>query len=389
MIDYSGSLSSSKSLVNRVLLLENIFKNFKSSWFTEAQDVILLNKALRSNEKETFFVGEGGTTFRFLSVFLSSQKGEWKIKANPTLLKRPHDDLYNFFDDQGVECKVRDDSMILKSSGWNLNRPLKVSSQKTTQVLSAVFLSALRFKKSFILQLKNKQESNYFKMTEDLLKNLGLEYTKKDDQIIFNSVKELDGIYEIEGDWSSSAFLYVLAALKGEVNITNLEEKSLQPDSVVLKILKDSGVDVDGFRVSSKNFGIYNSQKINLRNFPDLFPVLSAFFAFTKGRSHLFGAYQLAFKESNRIFEVYKILNLCGYKIKKYDDGVTIIGEGDKILDHEEFEFDCSTDHRIFMCAYILKFAGYKINIIGEKSIKKSFPDFFDLEKRHVFFDRS
>ena len=468
MIKYLGPVPSSKSLINRALLLEQSFSGFKSKWSSQSMDVLLLDKALRNlncnelnhkelnrydlnynelnynelncnelNHKELnrydlnynelncnelnynelncneFYVGEGGSTFRFLSVLLSSLVGEWRVKASSFLLKRPHDDLFNFFDSQSIDYKVQSDTLSIRSKGWDLTQPLQITSLKTTQVASAVMLVALKFKKSFSMVLKNSFDSNYFLMTEKLINELGVQFTKSRNRIDFSPVNnEMNLTYSIEGDWSSAAFLYILGALKGEVEIANLTKNSFQPDSKILNLLRESQVSVEGFRVDSSNFGKYKAQAINLKESPDLFPVLSAFFVFSEGETKLFGAPQLAFKESNRIEKVYDLLNLCGYKVVKKSDGLTIKGEGkgegkskskgksegksngkgngkgNKVLEHEPFAFDCSMDHRIFMCAYILKSMGYSIEIIGKESINKSFPEFFDLEGKHVFSDR-
>jgi 3-phosphoshikimate 1-carboxyvinyltransferase len=391
MIDFKGSISSSKSLVNRALLLKQSFKDFKVNWKSEADDVIYFERAIENLDQPFFYVGEGGTTFRFLSVYLSSLKGEWIISAKPNLLKRPHQDLYDFFDSLNIEYELSGETLKIKTQGWNLSEgELSVSSVHTTQVISAVLLTALGFKKPFSIKTLSTQDSNYFLMTINFIRSLGVDCQINSDRIYVNNIEILEGSsLEIEGDWSSAAFLYVLGALNGKVEITNLKQGSIQPDSVILKFLKDAGVPVEDFKVSSKSHQDLIPQHLNLKESPDLFPVLSALLCFASGESRLFGAPQLIFKESNRISEVFKLLDMCGVKVNKTSDGIQIFGEGRAVKDHKSFDFDCSGDHRIFMCAYIMKFMGYKVNIKGEESIKKSFPDFFDLEKKHVFFNRS
>jgi len=110
--------------------------------------------------------------------------------------------------------------------------------------------------------------------------------------------------------------------------------------------------------------------------------------AFCEGEGMLYGALQLIYKESNRVDEMKRLLNSCGYKTEPVDGGLKVFGCGSKILEHKEFSFDCSLDHRIFMAAYILKYMGYKINITGSESIEKSFPEFFKFEEKYVFLNR-
>jgi len=392
MINFKGSISSSKSLVNRALLLEASEPNFKAHWASKALDVVLLKEALSNIQlKKEFYVGEGGTTFRFLSVFLSSFNKSCFIKAEKSLLDRPHEDLFDFFKFQKVDYEMTDNGLRLESRGWLNKSSLEASSFHTTQVATAVLLTALRFNSPFELKFKHELESDYFKMTVKLLKELGLELSSSEAALSLNEGSSLSTKnYNIGADSSSAAFMYTLGALNGCVEVENLNLSSYQPDLIVLDILKKSGVDVDKFKVSSKNLKkTYDAQDINLKSSPDLFPVLAAFFAFCEGESKLFGASQLVFKESNRIEEVYKLLSLCGYRVLKNNDGLNIVGNGLVINDHKPFDFDCSKDHRIYMCAYVLEFMGYKINIIGEESIKKSFPEFLDLKETYVFSNRS
>ncbi len=403
MLVYKGKLPSSKSLVNRCLLLEAIFSSFKAQWSAEAKDVVLLKEALLkfkdsskdvsdSNTLVQFQAGFGGTTFRFLSVYLSSFKGEYKILCSKKLLERPHEDLFIFFKFQGIEFRVESDGLWIQSNGWSSVKDLEVSSTRTTQVATAVLLTALRFKEFTRLKFLSQMESDYFLMTVDLLKSLGFlvewdSLSLKVDQN-YNPL-DVKKEFEVEADWSTASFLYVLSALKGDVEFLNLKKDSLQPDAVVLDILESLGVKRANFKVSSENFGTYTSKSFDIKKYPDLFPVLMVVLAFCDGEGELFGASQLVYKESNRVDEIKKLLSLCGYKTVSVDGGLKVFGCGSKILDHKEFSFDCSLDHRIFMAAYILKYMGYKINIKGSESIEKSFPEFFKFEEKYVFFNRS
>lgn len=405
IFNFEGHLSSSKSLVNRALLLQAVLGEdcpLHFEWESKALDVIYLEKALKNlKQNNTFQVGQGGTTFRFLAVFLSSQPGNWEIQGDESLFKRPHSDLIEFLDFQKVDFKMSNHSLKISSQGWLHKKNIKVSSLKTTQVLTAVVICSLAFDHDFCIHVNGQQESDYFNLTLKFLKDCGYEITFKEKtlQIIRKIQKTNEKRHaeilklSIDADWSTASFLFVMGALCGHCCVKNLNYNDSQPDSIILEVLKSSGVDVASKKnatnkkngdlkknsVTFKNRAKHTGQNINLRLFPDLFPVLSVFFAFANGPSKLYGAPSLTLKETDRINEVYKILSLCGYKVEKLKDGIAIQGEGDHVLEHKPFEFDCSKDHRIFMSAYILKRKGYNISILGSESINKSFPEFFKL----------
>lgn len=385
------ALSSSKSLVNRYLILKEGHPCLSLEWSSEASDVVSLERALRNYKKEAVLdIGEGGTSFRFLVVYLSSQVGEWTLKCKPSLLRRPQEELFQAVRSLGAQIAQVDDKTVeLKSNGWNANE-VSIDVEKTTQVLTALTLTAVSIKKPLKIKTLNKGlNSDYFLMTYNFLKQLGFKLDKNESCVeVFENlalsqekIKKEANIKTIEADWSSSAFLFVLAALKGELNISNLEKESLQPDSIITEILKKSGVDVPSFKSVRMADTPYSSLNLNLQKSPDLFPVLAVFSCFCSGQSRLSGAPQLKYKESDRIQKMHELLNLCGYKTEKIEGGLSVQGESDRVLEHEPFSFDVSSDHRLFMACEILIAKGYQITLKGENSILKSFPEYIDLKK--------
>jgi 3-phosphoshikimate 1-carboxyvinyltransferase len=378
-------LSSSKSLVNRYLILKKGCPELELEWSSAALDVVRLEKSLCDfDKKNTLHIGEGGTSFRFLMVFLSSQAGEWTVICKSSLLRRPQDELFDAVRRLGSDVKQIDETRVfIKSEGWR-NKTVNINAEKTTQVLTALMLTAVSQKKELTINLnKEGMNSDYFLMTQNFLKFFGVEVLKKPQGFFVSSQQKLSqpNFKSIEGDWSSAAFLFVLAALNGELEISNLMNPSLQPDSVITQILKKSGVNTLAFNKVAISEKTYKPLDVDLQKSPDLFPVLSVFSCFCEGKSILKGAPQLKYKESDRIQKIYDLLKFCGYKVNKRNDGLEIYGEGRLVREHKAFSFDVSSDHRLFMAAEILISMGYDIHIVGEDSILKSFPEYFNLKK--------
>ncbi|KAK6021379.1 flavin reductase [Ostertagia ostertagi] len=63
--------------------------------------------------------------------------------------------------------------------------------------------------------------------------------------------------YNIEGDWSSAAFLFVAGAIAGEISVTGLDVFSEQGDKTIMQaIMETEGVTMD--LVSFENLPVYN-----------------------------------------------------------------------------------------------------------------------------------
>lgn len=390
--EYNGKISSSKSLVNRYLILKNEHPEMNLAWHSNAEDVLYLESALKymKEKNASLYVGQGGTTLRFLAVYLSAKKGSWTLKGKKELFKRPQDELVRSLHSLGARVELSEDSLKIESQGWQ-EKEIEVSCEKTSQVATAVLITAAALNKELKLRLNNiNKSSDYLKMSIKFLNKFGLNLSLKDsgqgkgEIDISSSTKLSTSLKQIEGDWSSAAFMYSMGVLFGCVEITNLEkyENSLQPDSQILSLFKNMGVNLENFKV--KKTDVLRPIKVEIKESPDLFPVLCSLLVFAHGESYIYGAPQLAFKETNRIKEIKSLLSQCGYSVQESDDGggLKIKGEGMVVLEHMPFDFDCSYDHRLVMAAFMLKMKGYKINIKGEESINKSFPEFFEIFSR-------
>ncbi|MFB1023679.1 MAG: 3-phosphoshikimate 1-carboxyvinyltransferase, partial [Vicingaceae bacterium] len=82
-------LPSSKSISNRLLIAQALSGNtIVLENLSEAEDTVLLQKALASNE-ETVNVGMAGTAFRFLTAYYSISKVTRILTGSERMLQRP------------------------------------------------------------------------------------------------------------------------------------------------------------------------------------------------------------------------------------------------------------------------------------------------------------
>ena len=117
---------------------------------------------------------------------------------------------------------------------------------------------------------------------------------------------------------------------------------------------------------------------INLKGWPDLFPVLCVLCAKAEGLSKLSGISHLAFKESNRLNKMAELLKACGIAITTQDNKCSIHGK--KIWPKiSPFLFDTANDHRMVMAGELLSAFGVPVTIQGKHSVNKSFPEFYSI----------
>ena len=186
--------------------------------------------------------------------------------------------------------------------------------------------------------------------------------------------------YKIEPDMSSCFALAAAACLGGEARFVDFPEDSLQPDFRFLDILDYMGAEIDERWKWTRFLRSKNLEpiEVDLEDSPDLFPVLAVLCAFAAGRSRLYGAGHLKYKESNRLDKTCELLTQIRVHFTQFEDGIEIDGPFNLNL-VSAFSFDPDQDHRMAMAAGLLKKAGVPVSIVTPEVVNKSFPEFFKI----------
>jgi 3-phosphoshikimate 1-carboxyvinyltransferase len=119
----------------------------------------------------------------------------------------------------------------------------------------------------------------------------------------------------------------------------------------------------------------------DLKNAPDLFPVLAILCANSEGESLLFGAKHLVNKESNRIEAISQLLDKIGRKHQKKDDGI-LIEKQSPAYTASNFTFSSFNDHRIAFAAGLAIAMGCKIELDEPRVVEKSFSSFWSVLRK-------
>ena len=299
-------------------------------------------------------IGNSGTTYRFLTAlsFLADKK--IRLKGSKRIAERPIKELL----------------LALESLKIKTNNPEKITvdSAKSSQFLSALLLISPLLNKDVILKSKNLASAPYVAVTLGLMEKFGVKVITKNNTYIISKTKEYKSVdYKIESDYSSAAFLLAEKAISGsKIKILDLNPDSVQGDKFILEIIK---------KMHADNLKI---MEIDMKNYPDLVPIVSVLAAFSQGKTKITNIAHLRLKESDRISSVTKELNKAGIRVVEKKDSLEIIGGAP-----QGAEFDTHEDHRIAM-----SFAVLGLNAKGKSVIKngevvnKSYPNFWkDLKK--------
>ncbi len=339
--------------------------------------------------KEPLFCRESGTTLRLLTAVCALVNGKCVLTGEKSLMGRPIKPLLEALKKLGVKCALRNNSIIVEN---NL-APLETSSLMgfvggkteirgdiSSQFVSALLLIAPFAKKEVKINLTTPLESKpYVLMTIEAQKKFGVKinYSKNLRRFWVRKQNYKPAEYLVEGDWSSAAPFLAAGIIGGKVEVENLNSKSLQADREIIKVFKKMNGRVkirkDSVLAEEKESEL-KPLKFNVRDCPDLFPIICILAAIAKGKSEILGIERLGIKESNRLEEMRRGLKEMG--IKAYLEKNRFFIEGGKprggIIDSE--------DHRIIMAFAILGLAAEGKTIIkNAECVSKSFPEFFDV----------
>ena len=195
------------------------------------------------------------------------------------------------------------------------------------------------------------------------------------DPALFSIPEDLE--LAIEPDWSAAAAMLVAGALSGSVEVS-ANPGSLQADILVLDILDKAGAVINftagGVIVSQPPGGSLAAFDADLRDAPDLFPVLSVLAAHCHGVSRLSGLGRLTHKETNRREAIAEMLAAFGVSTQVSGDDLVIAGP----QSFKQGVADGKGDHRVVMAAVLcaLRAPGAS-TITGAEAVSKSYPGFF------------
>lgn len=318
---------------------------------------------------------ESGSTLRFLIPIFSLTHEKILFTGKNRLLKRPQKIYEEIFTDIGAHFDQNDERIEIQGALTSGEYTLQgnVSSQFISGLL---FTLPLLEKDSRIHILPPFESKSYIDLTIQMMKKFNVQIQWEDDLTLFiqGNQKYQPKDVIIEGDFSQFAFFGVLAAINSELEITGMDPASLQGDKQILDILQDFHACVEK---KENSYHIKPStliaSDIDLKNCPDLGPILCILAMFSKGMTHIKNASRLRLKESDRIEAMISECAKMGCLIEASEDEMIIHGTYHK----PALPLSGWKDHRIVMaCAVALTILGGEIE--GCEAVSKSYPTFFE-----------
>ncbi|MCY0970657.1 3-phosphoshikimate 1-carboxyvinyltransferase [Chryseobacterium wangxinyae] len=384
-------ISGSKSISNRLLILESLFSNIKIGNLSNSQDTQLLKKALSTNS-ETVDIHHAGTAMRFLTSYYSIQEGKTTILTGSGRMKeRPIKNLVTALQNLGIKIEYleNEDFPPLKITGKKITQSkVDVPANISSQFITSLLLIAGKLEDGLEINLVGEITSrSYIEMTLDILTKFGIKNTFEGNTIRVENFKVNDQSsivnYEVESDWSSASYFYSFAAIgRKTIHLKSFYKESTQGDAAIVDIYeKFFGIKTTFTEEEQKitlqpidNFKFPEKIILDMNNCPDIAQTLCVTAAALKIPFEISGLGTLKVKETDRLLALHNELKKLGTETEITD--LTI-----KSLEFKDAEENISIktyqDHRMAM-----SFAPFclikHLNIENESVVEKSYPMFWE-----------
>ncbi|MDQ8179808.1 3-phosphoshikimate 1-carboxyvinyltransferase [Pelagicoccus sp. SDUM812005] len=418
----SVTVPGSKSITNRALIIaaladgETLLQNCLFSEDTEIMVKALQDlgfdvqpdpqaKTIRviglageiPNKKAELFVGNSGTSARFLTAFLClSQGGDYILDGVPQMRKRPIADLADTLNQLGTQIETTDGfaPLRIRANGLAGGRA-SIDASSSSQFVSALVMAAPYAESGIEIVMEDTSvRRSYIDMTLAMLKQFGVPKSALSASEAGYAIQrhtpyqaKPDG-YLVEGDASAASYFFALpVAVTGVLEIHGVTQDSLQGDIAFSGRMEEAGAYIVWDKRSATVHYEPGAQPESLEGsfypYSDTFLTAAAIAPLFNGTTTIEEIGHTRHQECDRIAAMADGLQRVGQKVSETEGSLTITPQPLQPATIATYH-----DHRVAMSFGIL--GSYDalgngqawLQIEDPTCCKKTFPDFFQvLEK--------
>lgn len=384
--NHTIGISGSKSISNRLLVLEKLFGNISIHNLSDSKDTRILEQALSSDD-DTIDIGHAGTAMRFLTAFFAVQEGRTVLLTGSERMKqRPVGFLVNALRELGaqIEYTEKEGYPPLRITGTALTgNQVTIPAHISSQFISALLLTGTKLPGGLHVELEGEVTSKpYIELTLSILTQLGISNHFEKNRITVQPRTEIQKpqTFRVESDWSSASYFYALATLgRKPIQLKSFFAGSKQGDARIAEIFE-------------QNFGIHtqftedlitlnpvsdfqNPARItlNMNDCPDLVQTVCVVAAALRIPFDISGLATLKIKETDRLIALQNELRKTGASADITD--TTIKCDTFEAPD-AEIIIKTYDDHRMAMSFAPLCLL-YNVRIENSAVVEKSYPAFW------------
>jgi 3-phosphoshikimate 1-carboxyvinyltransferase len=332
------------------------------------------------------FVGNSGTTARFITALLCLGHGEFVVDGVERMRQRPLAPLLGALQQLGVDVESINENgcppIRVRASGVT-GGCVKLDGNTSSQYFSALLMVAPVTRCGLTIAVEGDLVSKpYVDMTADTMRAFGAAMSN-DDYRSFHvpgdqPYRAIE--YRVEPDASAASYFFALAAAtSGRVRVRNLGSGSVQGDVHFVDVLEKMGCEVtrgpDSIEVRGPR--TLRGVDVDMVGISDTVQTLAAIAPLASEPVVIRNVGHIRHKETDRLTALVTELRRLGVDVQEHEAGLSIRPSAINRATIETYG-----DHRMAMSFAILGSAVPGIEIRDPDCVAKTFPDFFQRLER-------
>ena len=332
------------------------------------------------------FVGNSGTTARFLTAALTLGAGEFHLDGVPRMRERPIAPLIDALNQLGADVSSVEGNgcppLVVRAHGLR-GGTARLAGDTSSQFFTGLLIAAPYAETGVRIEVDGELVSRpYITITADVMTAFGV--TPEIDDTDWRSFAVAPGQryrgrhYVVEPDASNASYFFAAAAVTGgEIAVDGLGSRSHQGDLQFVRVLETMGCEVTMTETSTAvrgpADGILRGGEFDFNAISDTAQTLAAIAPFADGPVTIRGIAHNRVKETDRIGAVATELRKLGQVVDELADGMTIRPHPVTPAEIETYD-----DHRMAMSFAITGLRANGVSILDPACVAKTFPSFFD-----------
>jgi len=328
------------------------------------------------------FVGNSGTTARFLTGYVALGHGRYRIDGTPRMRERPIQPLLDALSTLGVRATAENGTgcppVIVEATGIQGGNA-EIAGSLSSQYLTSLLLVAPYMEDGLDVAVAGALVSRpYIDLTIGLMAAFGVEVAEPEVNRfrVPGGQRYIARDYAVEPDASAASYFFAAAAVTGgRVRIPGLGTHTKQGDLRFVEVLEQMGCSVSRSEDAVEVVGPERLRgvTVDMGGISDTAQTLAAIAPFADAPVRITGVAHNRVKETDRVGATATELRRLGVRVEEHPDGLTIYPSPVRPA-----EVDTYDDHRMAMSFAVTSLVAPGVRIRNPECVSKTFPRFFE-----------
>jgi 3-phosphoshikimate 1-carboxyvinyltransferase len=328
--------------------------------------------------KQPLFVGNSGTTVRFLTALAALVPGETELVGDAAMAHRPIADLVDGLTQLGVEIDCPTGCPPLRVRGGRLPAGrVTMRGERSSQYFSALMLAGAGAEGDLEIRVEGRLVSRpYVEITRRMVEDFGGRCDETDGGFVVRRASYQARGYAIEPDASAASYPFALAAATGgSITVPDLAPGALQGDYRFVDVLAQMGARVTHAGGATTVVGPERLAGIavDMHDISDTVMSLAAIAPLASGPTRITNVANIRIKETDRLAAVAAELARLGQGVAEEPDALGIEPRPLQAAVVRTY-----ADHRMAMSFAVLGLAAGGVSVEDPSAVAKTYPGFWE-----------